>query len=322
MRPKIYGSVAWIIAAAMGCGSTVEQPTHLEEVLAWRADREAIMRDPEGYLAIVGLFELQTGESTFGAGDDSAFRVTPAEGNSFAETIGTFEFRDGVTTFHGAEGIAITDAHGGEVADPVVMEFDGDESTVLRHGSLTWVVIRRGVETSERSEFMPSVFNDALGAKFYVRVWDAKNEALDQWALPEFFPVDPAWRFQGEYRPFDEARVLYQKNVLGLIEETPTTGVVAFTKDGVEYELETADEGDNLFIVFGDATNGEETWSGGRFMDIPKPVNGTRVIVDFNQTRNPWCAYSPYTTCAYPTQQNTLPFAVRAGALKPATSDR
>jgi uncharacterized protein len=86
-----------------------------------------------------------------------------------------------------------------------------------------------------------------------------------------------------------------------------------FTKDGVEYTLETSDEDDNLFIVFGDTTNGTETYGGGRFMDVAKPTEGTKVIVDFNKVRNPWCMYSKFTTCALPTETNTLPIAIRAG---------
>lgn len=311
-----------LTAVVSGCITHSAKKSAVEEVLAWRAERETIMRSPDSLLALVGLFELEFGILSFGAAENNHLRVEAASGNSFPDLIGRFQHDGATTIFQPEDDVEVLNEGGVPITGPVEMIHDGDAPTKLRHGSLTWTVIRRGVDAPVRPDFMPTALNDALGAKFYVRVWDAKSAALESLESPEFYPIDPAWRFEGEYRAYDQPTVFYQKNVQGLIEETPTTGVIVFTKDGVEYELETADEGDNLFIVFADETNGDETWGGGRFMDIPKPENGAGVIVDFNQTRNPWCAYSAFSTCPLPTKQNTFPFAVRAGALKPTTSGK
>jgi uncharacterized protein (DUF1684 family) len=40
------------------------------------------------------------------------------------------------------------------------------------------------------------------------------------------------------------------------------------------------------------------------------------MILDFNKTVNPPCAYNPYTTCPLPTEQNRLRTRIEAGEMK------
>jgi uncharacterized protein (DUF1684 family) len=84
--------------------------------------------------------------------------------------------------------------------------------------------------------------------------------------------------------------------------------------DGVKYQLDAIREGEGLFFVFRDATAGESTYGGGRFIDIEKrPENGARFILDFNRAYNPPCAFSKYTTCPLPPPQNVLKIRIEAG---------
>jgi hypothetical protein len=68
-----------------------------------------------------------------------------------------------------------------------------------------------------------------------------------------------------------------------------------------------------LWLVFGDATNGVETYRGGRFLYTGAPDDEGRVVVDFNRAYNPPCVFSPYATCPLPWTANRLPFGVEAG---------
>jgi len=78
------------------------------------------------------------------------------------------------------------------------------------------------------------------------------------------------------------------------------------------------DEGDpdKYNIVFGDATNGEETYASGRFLNVPKPDANGNTVIDFNKAYNPPCAFSAYSTCPIPTKANTLPIRILAGEKK------
>lgn len=294
-----------------------------QEVLTWQNEFEDTLRSERGYLAIAALFELSDGVFKFGSGPDCEFQITSRADNPIPHQLGRFTHVAGRTAFQGTKDLGVTDYFGEPISGIPVLKVESTDSpgSTYRWGSLTWTLIRRGVAArSAENAILPADMLDSLGERFYIRVWDSQNPALESVESPTFFPVDEDWRLEGEYRVFDDSQTLYQRNVLGLIEESKSTGVVVFQKDGVEYALDATDEGDNLFIVFGDETNGKETYGAGRFLDVAKPTEGTAVVVDFNKTRNPWCAYSAFTTCAFPTKNNILPFAIRAGALAPSRS--
>ena len=61
-------------------------------------------------------------------------------------------------------------------------------------------------------------------------------------------------------------------------------------------KLKTFILGDELFLIFQDATNGVETYGGGRFLSAPLPENGLTTL-DFNKAFNPYCAFNPYVLC-------------------------
>ena len=101
-------------------------------------------------------------------------------------------------------------------------------------------------------------------------------------------------------------------------------GALEFTKDGRAWRLDTVLEqaGDQqLFIMFADTTSGQETYGGGRFLDIPLPVAGS-AVVDFNKAYNPPCALNDFATCPLPPPQNRLKLRIDAGELKYAGGPR
>ncbi len=71
---------------------------------------------------------------------------------------------------------------------------------------------------------------------------------------------------------------------------------------------------DYLFLPFKDDTNGEDTYGGGRYIDLKiSDIVNNEVTIDFNKCYNPWCAYSGGYNCPIPPKENHLPFEVRAG---------
>ena len=71
--------------------------------------------------------------------------------------------------------------------------------------------------------------------------------------------------------------------------------------------------GDYLWLPFFDATNGQGTYTGGRYLDVEVDAQGM-VDLDFNFAYNPLCDYNPERyNCTLPPMSNTLPFAVEAG---------
>ena len=85
--------------------------------------------------------------------------------------------------------------------------------------------------------------------------------------------------------------------------------------------------GGGLFLPLSDATNGQTTFGGGRYLldsikgaDLGRVDDG-RMILDFNFAYNPSCAYSPRWSCPLAPARNTLPGAVLAGEQHPSAND-
>ncbi len=68
----------------------------------------------------------------------------------------------------------------------------------------------------------------------------------------------------------------------------------------------------DYFVIFGDATNGKETYGAGRFLYVKPPVDG-KTIIDFNKAYNPPCVFTDYATCPLPPAQNRMKVGVEAG---------
>lgn len=72
--------------------------------------------------------------------------------------------------------------------------------------------------------------------------------------------------------------------------------------------------GNSLFIPYLDETNGVETYGGGRYIDIEIPEEGAdSVLIDFNSSYNPYCAYNYKYSCPKPPLENVLDAKIEAG---------
>ena len=90
-------------------------------------------------------------------------------------------------------------------------------------------------------------------------------------------------------------------------------GVLRFRVDGepAEIYLYAADDSDELFVPFRDATSGHETYGAGRYLELH--AHGDEVTLDFNYAYNPNCAYDAAWSCPLPPRENWLKVAIRAG---------
>ena len=102
---------------------------------------------------------------------------------------------------------------------------------------------------------------------------------------------------------------------LGTIVQNPTPGKLTFTMNGESYSIDPIanPDDDRWFLIFGDNTNGEETYGAGRYLYINAPDSTGTAIIDFNKAYNPPCAFTPYATCSLPPEQNFLDLRITAG---------
>jgi len=264
-----------------------------EEIAAWHQERIAGLKRPDGWLSLVGLFWLKEGENRFGSSPANTV-IFPA--GSAPAVAGTLERHGKAVRVHAAPGVALT--HDGKPVTDLELKAEAGPQTELALGSLRFFVIYRG---------------DRVG----VRVKDTQSPALAAFKDVDTFPVQPAWRVDARFEPYNPPRKIAIANILGQVEDQDSPGAVVFERGGRTYRLEALDGGPDgsLFLVFGDQTNGHETYGAGRFLDTAPPKDG-KVVVDFNQAYNPPCAFTSFATCPLPPKPNKLALKVEAGEKK------
>lgn len=98
-------------------------------------------------------------------------------------------------------------------------------------------------------------------------------------------------------------------------------GIAKFTINGKKQELEIYQTPelitqekykDYLFLPFTDATNGKETYGGGRYLDLRIP-DGNEIVLDFNKAYNPYCAYNKKFSCPLVPSVNHIDSRIVAG---------
>lgn len=67
-----------------------------------------------------------------------------------------------------------------------------------------------------------------------------------------------------------------------------------------------------LFIPFTDATNGETSYGGGRYLDMRIPTGNT-ITLNFNKAYNPYCAYNGKYSCPIPPSENDISIEIPVG---------
>jgi uncharacterized protein (DUF1684 family) len=118
-----------------------------------------------------------------------------------------------------------------------------------------------------------------------------------------------------------ENPVLFKMKTTGsYLPEYSGYGVLHFELAGQVFTLEAfrgkslRGDDDYLFVPFTDKTNGRETYTMGRYIEITIP-KGNEVIFDFNQCVNPYCSYRKGYACEIPPAANALPIEIKAGEM-------
>ncbi len=137
----------------------------------------------------------------------------------------------------------------------------------------------------------------------------------------KFFPVNTSFKVEGKFTRTLNALPFHMKTTTSRLPIYEKYGEVTFEIDGKELSLvlyqghatRAKEEYENhLFLPFTDMTNGEETYQGGRFIDMQVP-EGDTVIIDFNKAYNPYCAYNADYSCPIPPKENDLNVRIEAG---------
>ncbi|MEO8741688.1 MAG: DUF1684 domain-containing protein, partial [Lysobacteraceae bacterium] len=203
-----------------------------KEEMQWRDARVERLRRPNGWLSLVGLHWVDPGVHHVGsaASNDIQLRTGPAK-------LGTLTFKDGKTLFNpdASAGVTIDNKPAsGEVAlrSDATTDAAGPTIVSFNKGSANFQVIERS-------------------GRIALRVKDANAATRTGFVGIDYFPADPAWRFNAKFEAHPPGKTIDIATVINTIEPMANPGTVVFEKDGKSYRLEAVDEGDGqLFLIF------------------------------------------------------------------------
>jgi len=258
-----------------------------KELLAYRLDNTKSRKN--GYLQLAGLYKLKDSISSFGKANSNPLML---EIDRLPDTIGTFrKLNKKLIQFIASKDVDVVDEKNYRFKEIMLILDENGNSNQLFYNDLKWQIITR-----------------ANGP--YLRVWDAKNPAIDNFKGFKYYDINPNLILEGHLTYYEKPKSETVKSQLGVNANTNFVGCVTFKYNNTEYTLDVGGSG---FIMVGDETTGDTTYGGGRYIYIDMPKENGPVMIDFNKLYNPPCSFSKYTTCLYPPTQNFLPFKIEAG---------
>lgn len=137
----------------------------------------------------------------------------------------------------------------------------------------------------------------------------------------DFFKFDSTYIVKANLKRTPDTEWFDMKTTTSRVSPERIYGILTFELKGQTYSLNVYQgkdimkrEGfeDYLFLPFLDDTNGEESYGGGRYIDLRIP-EGDTIEIDFNKAYNPYCAYNEKYSCPIVPRVNYLALSVRAG---------
>jgi hypothetical protein len=146
------------------------------------------------------------------------------------------------------------------------------------------------------------------------------DDKKDDFSGLSYYPIDLKFRFELPLIKNSEPDTFKILTSAGVERDATKYGYFEFQIEDEPYTLQVYQlldiqnkYPDYLFLPFLDATSGDETYGGGRYLDFIENDSGVYTL-DFNLAYNPSCAYgkSGYR-CPIPPAENRLEVAVKAG---------
>ena len=139
----------------------------------------------------------------------------------------------------------------------------------------------------------------------------------------DFFDIDKNYLVEASLELTPNAPIFEMQTTTVRLPLYKKYGIARFTLNGKKCELSvyqsldlmtSLDYANYLFLPFNDNTNGKTSYGGGRFIDLEIPEAGSKtIVIDFNKSYNPYCAYNHKYSCPIPPSENNLNVEISAG---------
>lgn len=151
-----------------------------------------------------------------------------------------------------------------------------------------------------------------------------RGDNLKNFKQHPFFPINLKYRVTAKFVKTENPVPYGLPTSSGKFKQYQEYGKATFELDGKSFTLTLYQSldlmkmdkyKDHLFLPFRDLTNEKETYGGGKYMDLKIPA-GNEIILDFNQSYQPYCAYNAFDyNCPIVPEENKLPIRIEAGVM-------
>lgn len=151
-----------------------------------------------------------------------------------------------------------------------------------------------------------------------------RGDNLKNFKQHPFFPINLKYRVTAKFVKTENSVPFELPTSSGKFKQYQEYGKATFELDGKSLTLTLYQSldlmkmekyKDHLFLPFRDETNEKETYGGGKYMDLKIP-SGKEIVLDFNQSYQPFCAYNAFDyNCPIVPEENKLPIRIEAGVM-------
>ncbi len=173
------------------------------------------------------------------------------------------------------------------------------------------------------AQAQPKSYKDSIIAfqENYVATHEVVGKEDKQYL--SFFAPDESYRIVADFKKINDTKGFDMQTSSGNQSKYFVYGLLTFKiHDTIQklYVYQSAslmkneEYFDYLFVPFGDASSGFQSYGGGRYLDFRfNDVKGNQLKMDFNKAYNPYCAYASGYNCPLPPQENFLSVTIEAG---------
>lgn len=133
----------------------------------------------------------------------------------------------------------------------------------------------------------------------------------------DFYTIDPSYKVRAKMVELEEKKMVELPMTDGSVEKYLKHSFAEFDLNGKPQKLlllQSMKEADkrNFFLAFADGTSGQETYGGGRYINLRQDGKNS-ITIDFNLAYNPYCAYNPDFACPLPPKENIMQIPIPVG---------
>ena len=131
----------------------------------------------------------------------------------------------------------------------------------------------------------------------------------------KYFEIDESFKVKASVEVIQDGKIYDLKTSDDKTQTFQAIAILHFDIIGSHQDLtllQSAIDG-NFFLSFYDKTSAITTYGAGRYLEVDYKKGQQQVVLDFNKSYNPYCAYTEGYSCPVPPPENNISIPINAG---------